>query len=149
DARTDLFSFGLVLYEMATGQRAFSGNTEAVVHDAILNDTVPRVQDLNAALPHGLDAIIARTLEKDRSRRYQSAGEIREALARVRNDSGPARPAYTRWTLVTIAALTVLAVGVWRGLARSNTRFTLSPSDTVVLADISNDTGDPAFDKAL
>jgi len=149
DARTDLFSFGLVLYEMATGHRAFAGNTAAAVREATLNQVPPAAQDLNAALPRELDAVIGRALAKDRSRRYQSAAEIREALERAREGSGQTRTAYMPRALAAIAVLAVLAVGVWRGLAASRNRFALSPSDTVVLADITNDTGDPVFDQAL
>ena len=149
DARTDLFSFGLVLYEMATGRRAFAGNTAAVVHEAILNQAPPAADDLNPALPRGLNAVINRALQKDRARRFQSAAEIREALERVRKEFGQARPAYMRRALATAVVLAVLAVGVWRGLASSHQRFTLSPSDTVVLADLTNETADSVFDQAL
>src|SRR6266849_5538865 len=83
DARTDVFSFGLVLYEMAAGQRAFTGGTAAIVHDAILNQTPAPAHDLNSAVPRGLDTVIAKALEKDHSRRYQSAAEMREDIERV------------------------------------------------------------------
>jgi len=76
DARTDLFSFGLVLYEMATGQRAFSGETAAVVHDAILNAAPIPVRELNTTLPTELVTAIDKALEKDRERRYQTAADL-------------------------------------------------------------------------
>ena len=76
DGRTDLFSFGLVLYEMATGQRAFSGETAAVVHDAILHKSPVPLHELNSSLPSKLVTIIDRALEKDRERRYQNAAEM-------------------------------------------------------------------------
>src|SRR6266446_6586765 len=79
DARTDLFSFGLVLYEMAAGRRTFTGETAAVVHNAILTQTPAAAHDLNSAVPRGLHAVIAKALEKHRSQRYQSAAEMREA----------------------------------------------------------------------
>ena len=88
DARTDIFSFGLVLYEMATGQRAFSGETAAVVHDSILHNSPVPVRELNSTLPARLVATIDKCLEKDRERRYQSAAELRRALEDVKRGSG-------------------------------------------------------------
>jgi len=84
DARTDLFSFGLVLYEMATGQRAFSGDTAPILHDAILNRTPPAVHELNSAVPSKLEEIIARALDKDCENRYQSAAAMRSDLEKVK-----------------------------------------------------------------
>jgi eukaryotic-like serine/threonine-protein kinase len=82
DAPTDLFSFGAVLYEMATGRMAFSGNTAAVIHEAILNRTPAPASQVNQGLPPMLDEIIAKALEKDRKLRYQSAADIRTDLQR-------------------------------------------------------------------
>jgi serine/threonine protein kinase/Tol biopolymer transport system component len=84
DARTDLFSFGLVLYEMATGKQAFSGNTVAALREAILNRTPVRAPEVNPELPSGLEEIINRALEKDRNLRYQSAAAMLEDLHRLR-----------------------------------------------------------------
>ncbi len=81
DARTDIFSFGLVLYEMATGQRAFSGETALAVHDAILNQTPLPVCERNSAIPPKLEAILNRAIEKNRERRYQSAAGLRTESA--------------------------------------------------------------------
>jgi serine/threonine protein kinase len=80
DARTDLFSFGLVLYEMATGQQAFSGETAAVLHEAILQRTPVPVRELNPGLPPQLANIINEALQKDRDARYQSASQMRAGL---------------------------------------------------------------------
>jgi len=86
DARTDLFSFGAVLYETATGRMAFSGNTPALIHDAILHRVPAPVSLLNAELPPRLDEIISKALEKDRNLRYQNASEMRTDLQRLNRD---------------------------------------------------------------
>jgi eukaryotic-like serine/threonine-protein kinase len=86
DLRTDLFSFGAVLYEMATGQRVFDGQSAAVIFEAILNRIPPRVERLNPSLPPRLGEIIEKTLEKDRELRCQSAAELRGDLKRLRRD---------------------------------------------------------------
>jgi Tol biopolymer transport system component len=91
DARTDLFSLGLVLYEMATGRQAFAGNTSGVIFHAILSQAPTSVRRLNPELPPKLEEIINKALEKDREMRYQSASELRTDLKRLRRDtdSGP------------------------------------------------------------
>ena len=87
DSRTDLFSFGVVLYEMATGRMAFPGNSAAVIYEAILNRTPVPASQVNPALPLKLDEIIAKALEKDRKLRYQNAADIRTDLQRLRRDA--------------------------------------------------------------
>src|SRR5882724_10574547 len=91
DERTDLFSLGLVLYEMCTGQRAFTGNTSGVIFDAILNRAPVPAARLNPAIPIQLEQIIAKTLEKDRELRYRSASDLRADLQRLIRDTDSAR----------------------------------------------------------
>ncbi len=147
DIRTDLFSFGLVLYEMAAGQRAFLGETRSAIHNAVLNQTPVPAHELNAAVPRGLDAVITGALEKDRSRRYQSAAEMREDLARVRAEPQPPRRHVRKW-FAAAALLVVVATGL-RLYWSLRSHMMLSDTDTIVLADISNQTGDPVFDDSL
>ena len=87
DERTDLFSLGLVLYEMATGQRAFTGNTSGVIFDAILNRAPTPAARLNPAIPVQLEQIIAKALEKDRELRYRTASDMRADLQRLKRDT--------------------------------------------------------------
>jgi eukaryotic-like serine/threonine-protein kinase len=93
DARTDLFSFGAVLYEMATGRMAFPGNTAAIVHEAILNRAPVPAARWNPELPPQLEEIIGKALEKDPDLRYQSAAEIRGDLKRLKRDSSSGKVA--------------------------------------------------------
>jgi serine/threonine protein kinase len=91
DARTDLFSFGLVLYEMATGQRAFTGDTSPVLQEAILKQIPAPVRDLNPAIPAKFERVIAKAMEKNRNTRYQTAAELHSDLEAVNHDMQPRR----------------------------------------------------------
>jgi serine/threonine protein kinase len=107
DARTDLFSLGVVLYEMATGQTAFPGNTSAVVFDAILNRNPVAPSSLNPSVPPKLEEIIGKALEKDRELRYQTAAELRADLKRLKRDTDSARVAVagtSSWPAAAAAA---------------------------------------------
>jgi Tol biopolymer transport system component/tRNA A-37 threonylcarbamoyl transferase component Bud32 len=117
DQRTDIFSFGAVLYEMATGKPAFHGKTSAVVFKAILDETPAPLVQRNPILPQRLNEVVSKALEKDRNLRYQSAAELRTDLQRVKRDSEsgtiavapPPRRNFPRWTWVA-GFLTVLLV---------------------------------------
>jgi serine/threonine protein kinase len=89
DSRTDLFSFGAVLYEMATGHQAFGGKTSAMVFNSILVQTPPAPRTFNPALPPQMEATIDRLLEKDRDLRYQSAADVRAELKRLKRGTDP------------------------------------------------------------
>ena len=121
DARTDLFSFGLVLFEMATGQQAFSGDTAAIVQ------TPPPPSRVVSALPEALDHVVSKALERDRDLRYQSAADLRADLNRLKRDTDPGKALTTHptsgpqakrkrllgWLLPGAAVLVSGAIAIW------------------------------------
>jgi serine/threonine protein kinase/tetratricopeptide (TPR) repeat protein len=159
DARTDLFSFGTVLYEMATGRGAFLGNAAAVVNEAILNRAPTPLARVNPDLPPELERIINKTLEKDRKLRYQNAADIRTDLQRLKRDTDSVQlPAAATvevrnttaklWTVAVSAAIAAVALATG-GYFYFHRAPKLTEKDTIVLADFENKTGDPVFDDAL
>ena len=116
DARTDLFSFGVVLYEMSTGVPAFRGETSSVIVDAILNRQPVSALRLNPDLPPELEAIIGKALEKDRKLRYQSAAEMRADLQRLHRGFETDRLMRSRTSASGTAPLASISRGKWAGL---------------------------------
>jgi len=159
DARTDLFSFGAVLYEMATGLLPFRGDTSGVIFESILNRAPAPALRLNPDIPAGLEHVINKALEKDRNLRYQSAAEMRADLQRLKRDSESGRSAAAssggvaagRGRLWKIAVpVLLIALLVAGGLYyRSRQSKRLTEKDTIVLADFANSTGDAIFDDTL
>jgi serine/threonine protein kinase/DNA-binding winged helix-turn-helix (wHTH) protein/tetratricopeptide (TPR) repeat protein len=147
DARTDLFSFGLVLYEMATGQRAFTGEGATAVQDAILNHAPAPPAELNPELPSNLQDVIQKCLEKDRNPRYQNAAEVRAGLEKVKRRRE--HSLLSRWKLLATAAVVVIALLAGGLYWRSRKAIRLTEKDTIVLADFTNTTGDSVFDDTL
>jgi serine/threonine protein kinase/tetratricopeptide (TPR) repeat protein len=167
DTRTDLFSFGAVLYEMATGKMAFDGSSAGDICGAILHQDPQPASELNRQTPAGLDAVIRKALEKDRNLRYQHASEMRADLQRLKRDTESGRYSSTSTSGVAVSIPPAKAAGGWRtgvligvvavlaALAAGGWYFwsqrghRLTDKDTVVVADFANSTGDPVFDNTL
>ena len=168
DARTDLFSFGAVLYEMVTGQLPFRGESSGVIFREILDAAPTAAVRLNPDLPPELERIINHALEKDRNLRYQHASEVRAELERLKRDtetgrvlaagsgsapsvqqSGTHAAKRSLWKIVVPSVAVVIALVAGGLYYRSHRAKPLTDKDTLVLADFANSTGDPVFDDTL
>jgi serine/threonine protein kinase/tetratricopeptide (TPR) repeat protein len=179
DARTDLFSFGAVLYEMATGKLPFAGASSGEICGAILHQEAAAISSLNANVTAGLEPIIGKALEKDRNLRYQHAADMRTDLQRLKRDTESGRIAtgstghsgttalgrpagrssaaavptqsLSRAKVAAAALMFVIIIAAIAGglYYRSHRTNSLTDKDTIVLADFTNSTGDAVFDDTL
>jgi eukaryotic-like serine/threonine-protein kinase len=170
DGRTDLFSLGTVVYEMATGKTPFGGDSTAEVFAALLKENPPPVSTVNPAMPKKLDAIVEKLLRKDPAQRYATADQLREDLERL--DAGATqpveKPAGKKWAWAAAAvALLLIAGGLawWKsrpaaapapsgvaGTGSSESGLGAAPEpakNSIILADFVNHTGDPVFETTL
>jgi eukaryotic-like serine/threonine-protein kinase len=159
DGRTDLFSFGSVLYEVATGTLPFRGESSGVIFKAILDAAPTSLLRLNPDVPPELERIINKALEKDRNLRYQSASEMRADLQRLKRDAESGRSPRTNsgtsaaqggtpWK-IALPVMTVVLLIAGGLYYRSHRSKPLTDKDTVVVADFANSTGDAVFDDTL
>jgi eukaryotic-like serine/threonine-protein kinase len=159
DARTDLFSFGTVLYEMATGKLPFLGETAGAIFDSILNREAVAPVQLNPSVPADLERIIHKCLEKDRDLRYQHASDVRTDLQRLKRDTDSARLLISAragaatgirrlWKVIVLAAVAAVALSAG-GYLYLHRAPKLTDKDTIVLTDFANTTGDSVFNGTL
>jgi eukaryotic-like serine/threonine-protein kinase len=173
DPRTDLFSFGVVIYEMATGHLPFDRKTVGATFAAILHDKPETVTRWNSQLPVKLDEVISKALQKDRQLRYQHASEIRIDLQQLKDviksvpetpadsksiatppgESAVSRKSVLRLALpvgvIVLALLGAIILGLGLSRRRTSQASKLNERDAVVLADFTNSTGEPVFDNTL
>ncbi len=171
DQRTDLFSVGSVLYEMATGRPPFGDRSTAGVFAALLMKDPPPVSSLNPAMPSGLDSIIAKLLAKDRDQRYHSADELLADLEAISTPTSPtgtgpvavytappipapppaaSHPRRVPMLVIAAALLVTLAAGAFWFRNHSSAKAALPASkNSIIVADFINKTGDPVFDSTL
>jgi serine/threonine protein kinase/tetratricopeptide (TPR) repeat protein len=165
DARTDLFSFGAVLYEMCTGMLPFRGESTGVIFDGIMNRPPLPPLRLNPDMPPDLERIINKALEKDRNLRYQHAADMRTDLQRLKRDSESGQSSAAKSGTVAVAEVPAARFAkLWRIAVpvllvallvaggfyyRSHQAKPLTDKDTIVLADFANSTGDAVFDGTL
>jgi tetratricopeptide (TPR) repeat protein len=168
DARTDLFSFGVVVYEMATGVQPFRGDSVIDIFDNLLHQAPESPMHVNPALPAELEHIVNKALEKDPNLRYQTAAEMRTDLQRLKRDTesrlstarsgvapsaamppaGQTRSRRYLWIAAAVAAVLSLGIGGWLSFGRRGASR-LTEKDSVVIADFANTTGDAVFDDTL
>jgi eukaryotic-like serine/threonine-protein kinase len=166
DARTDLFSFGATLYEMASGRMPFDRETTGATFGAILHEDTELPSHWNAHIPPQLDEIVRKALEKDRTLRYQHASEMRTDLQRLKRDTESGHISAAGSGAVAVAAPASAGVGaIWKvavpvvlaGLLAAGGLYyrshqqskRLTGKDTIVLADFTNSTGDAIYDDTL
>ena len=161
DARSDLFSLGMVLFEMATGRSPFAGATSAAIGGAILHEEPSPPRTLRGGVPDALNQLLLKALEKDRDLRYQSVADIRADLQRLRRSTGVKTGEVPVATLVTAPhrsrrLLWVGSVAVLAAVSAAGSWWYFTPSapaltetDTIVLGDFANTTGDSVFDDTL
>lgn len=165
DSRADLFALGTVFYEMLTGKAPFSHPSAADIHRAVLTEDPPPPSKLNQSVPHELDRIVLKALEKDRDLRYQNAADLRADLKRLKRDSDslgalpvvvPSAPASAtkvksrstgQIAIGAAAVLLIVLAGVFFWLRARRPAF--AGSGNIVLADFANSTGDTVFDATL
>ena len=163
DVRTDVFSLGLLLYEMATGKQAFGGQTGGAVIEAILTRAPVAVRSINSEIPLELEAIINKAVHKDIALRYQSASDLCADLAAVKRGLETGHTAATisipaqsrtgawrnKWLVLGVAGVALIGAVLGGWLYRARQARALADTDTIVVADFVNKTGDPVFDDTL